>query len=67
MINLEQLKDLTKFLEGLTELSLQTGVVIHPGRHDPPYISIGEEYLDLVFGTDEYGNVTYGLTRASDA
>lgn len=66
MINLEQLKDLTKFIEGLTELSLQTGVVIRSGRHDPAFVEINGEYLDLVIGTDGEGNVTYGLTRASE-
>lgn len=66
MIDIEQLKALTRFLEGLTELSLQTGVTLHSGRHDPAYLAINDEYLDLVIGTSADGNATYAVTKASD-
>lgn len=66
MIDIEQLRALTRFLEGLTELTLQTGVTIQPGRHDPAYLDVNGEWFDLVIGTDPAGNTTYAVTRASD-
>lgn len=66
VIDIEQLKALTRFLEGLTDLSLQTGIKLQHGGHYPTSLEVNGEYLDLVIGTDADGNTTYAVTRESD-
>ncbi|MDT5026634.1 MAG: hypothetical protein QOE61_3060 [Micromonosporaceae bacterium] len=58
MINAEQLKAVARFLEELTDLSLQTGVSIVGTRPD---IEINGEELILDVTRDAEGQVVYSI------
>lgn len=59
MIDVEQLKALVAFLDGLTELSHRTGVAIAAGGRYRPDVTVNGHYLALDIVLDSEGITTY--------
>lgn len=59
MLNSHQLCALATFLDGLTQLTKQTGVNV--GGHMRPMVEIDDEYLTIDVQRTGDGEVTYAL------